>query len=401
MNPTTPTALLVERDAHVLKGLQGLLQRELPSWRFRFESDAERAMHTLDRMRPDVVVSELDLPRFEGGAFLREVRRRQPQAVRILLTSYASDDAISDMADVAHQLLTKPLEVPALGAALQHAHQLGAILRDPGLREMVVEDNCLPPAPLSFARLSEVLEGRSPSVEAVAEVLESDPALAARVLQVSQSALFGMSHPPRTVRDAVIRLGLELTRGLTLCEELKRIVRSPPHGFDLEAFAKRGLNTGMVMRRVAPPAERDAAFLTGIVHGVGMLLLVARRPKIFASLCAEAAEREETVSAALYRNFGVTEAELGAYLLGLWRFDCRVVAAVARQHHVEALAQSLPDACDAVYLARRLVLDPDAEVVDAPPVGSDQLDSRFVRAWGGQARLAPWRHTARAVRERD
>ena len=209
---------------------------------------------------------------------------RAPSSVRLLLTSYASDSEVVGAAAVAHQLLTKPRDVARLPEVLESAWRVSSLLRDPAHRDMVAESNELPPAPSVFMRLCAVLDGARPSAEDVATVIEQDAGLAGRVVQVAQSTLFGARVPPRSVREAVVRLGFELTRGLALSAHLEGIVPARVEGFDAESFGRRGLSTGMMMRRLASRADREEAFLTGIVHGVGLLLFAGRRPAQFLSL---------------------------------------------------------------------------------------------------------------------
>lgn len=397
MSSQRPSATIVERDPSVLLSLQSLLHRRLPGWRLRFFSDPAVAIVHVHEDEPHVVVAELDLPGFEGVTFLEEVRRRTPSSVRLLLTSYASDAEVVGVAAVAHQLLTKPQDVARLPAVLESAWGVSSLLREPAHRDMVAESNELPPAPSVFVRLCAVLDGARPSAEDVATVIEQDAGLAGRVVQVAQSTLFGARVAPRSVREAVVRLGFELTRGLALSAHLEGIVPARVEGFDAEAFSRRGLRTGMVMRRLASRADQDQAFLTGIVHGVGMLLFASRRPAQYTSLAREAAMRGEPMAQVMHARLGITDAELGAYLLGLWGFPTRMVAAVGRQHHPRQLMGGTPDACDAVYVARRLAVEPEVVVEDDPPVGSNTLDRAFIDAWGGPTRLDAWRHVARSV----
>ncbi|HHH31333.1 MAG TPA: response regulator [Polyangiaceae bacterium] len=392
-----PSATIVERDRSVLLSLQSLLRRRLPGWRLRFFAEPESAMAHIEEEEPHIVIAELDLPGFEGASFLEWVRDRAPSTVRLLLTSYASDAEVLGVAAVAHQLLTKPGDVAGLPAVLESAWGVSSLLRDPSHRDMVAESNDLPPAPSVFMRLASVLDGPEPSAEDVAAVIEQDAALAGRVVQVAQSTLFGARVPPRSVREAVVRLGFELTRGLALTAHLDRIVPRRVDGFDADAFSRRGLRTGMMMRRLASRQDRDQAFLTGIVHGVGDLLFASRRPEQYARMAAAAVTRGVPMAQVMHEELRITGAELGAYLLGLWGFPTRMVAAVGRQHHPKQLLGGPPDACDTVYVARRLVVDPEVAVEIDPPIGANTLDAAFIDEWGGAVRLDAWRHVARSV----
>ncbi|MCA9625475.1 MAG: HDOD domain-containing protein [Myxococcales bacterium] len=401
MRTAIPSALFLEADPAVLRGLASLLRRQLPDWRLAFAATPAQALASLREHGADVVVSEADLPEMSGGHFLREVQRERPETVRILFTSYATDELVTELAPVAHQMLAKPMEATALGLALRQAWRLGQMLREPALRALVSEDNRLPVVPRCFAELSRVMGGTKVSVAEVAEVLECDPGLAARVMQVARSALFGGRAAPRTVRDAVVRLGLDLTRGITLSEELTRLLPHPVAGLSTRAHGLLALRTGLLLKHMARDVDAEDALMTGIVHGVGKLLLASRRPGLFAECFTESVARGVDIAEVLDEKLGATDAELGAYLLGIWRFPPSIVTAVSRQYRPEAIGPQGPGACDSLYLARRFAADPEVPVVEGIKGVDAGVDAGALRRWGKLAEVAEWRVVARDIVSAD
>jgi hypothetical protein len=103
-----------------------------------------------------------------------------------------------------------------------------------------------------------------------------------------------------------------------------------------------------------PAAVHSAAVLAGLLHAVGKLVLATRSPKHFARALEGAAEEKRPLFAVEQELMGVSHAEVGAYLLGIWGLPCPVVEAVAHHHHPERVPQETLDAVAIVHVANYL-----------------------------------------------
>jgi putative nucleotidyltransferase with HDIG domain len=133
--------------------------------------------------------------------------------------------------------------------------------------------------PDAAERLLRLTRGRSADAAAVEAALGLDPALVGPLVALAVAGLFGAREPVASVRDAVVRLGLEGTRDTILVIVMNGIAAAVP-GFEAraEALRRRALAAAMAARLVARAlrVETGHDFLVGLLHDIGELVLLQR-----------------------------------------------------------------------------------------------------------------------------
>jgi len=171
------------------------------------------------------------------------------------------------------------------------------------------------------------------SARDIAEVLESDPALAGRILKHANSASVGASRPAVAVADAVVRLGLRTVRQLALGFSLVSKHQSGPcRGFDYQDFWSRSLAAALGVqalsrqKEVMPPAE---AFTVGLLSQIGRLGLASVHPDSYSRILEQCKDNSRDRLIRLEREqFAIDHNELSAALLQDWGLPALCVDAV-------------------------------------------------------------------------
>ena len=124
------TLLLVDDEANVLASLRRLLR--MHRFAVHVSSDPEQALAMLDEVQPDAVISDHRMPGMSGVQFLAQVRDRQPDVTRILLSGDADRQAVINAinAGAVYRYLDKPWDEQVLLATLHEAVQLTRERRD-------------------------------------------------------------------------------------------------------------------------------------------------------------------------------------------------------------------------------------------------------------------------------
>jgi putative nucleotidyltransferase with HDIG domain len=163
--------------------------------------------------------------------------------------------------------------------SLECAFSLKIVLDDPALKRLVSGLSCLPNVPSVYFRLMEVLGSLDVSPEEVGEVISQDIVLTAKVLQLVNSARFGMQRQISSPTQAVIYLGPEAVRQLVLVASAFGAFRlKTAHCFSIEQIQSHSLAVGRLGKLIArslklSAAAVDYAFVGGLLHDIGKLLL--------------------------------------------------------------------------------------------------------------------------------
>ena len=192
----------------------------------------------------------------------------------------------------------------------------------------------LPSAASKLMRMSP--EGAS--VGELESVAATDPALAARLLSVANSALFSRGAEIRSLRQAVLRLGIPITRKTLLSACFGNLFASA----SLSEIQKHSQNVAALAYELAYEcgADSEFAYLAGLVHDIGRLL-TQRSP---AELQSEVNRLKAAGFPLVYAEtltFGVDHAVLGGELLKDWHLPKEIVEAVTFQHRPESTESPL------------------------------------------------------------
>ncbi len=191
----------------------------------------------------------------------------------------------------------------------------------------------LAPQPTTAELVLRVVEDPQADGHRLARVIETDPALAARVLRLANSAYYGASRKVASVQHAVVMLGFPTVRALALSAALG--VLDEAHDPGPLGFWPHALSTAAAASVVAKRLAHNTAdaFTAGLLHDVGAMLLYRRNPRAFtAAQSAGDGGRITDILLAELSAFGTTHTQAGADALDAWGLPGTVVEAVATHH---------------------------------------------------------------------
>ena len=186
--------LFVDDDPNVLSGLRNVLRSKRHEWDMDFANGPEEALAKVAEKSFDVVVSDMRMPRMDGATLLAKVKQLQPRAVRMILSGQTELESVMKSVFVAHMFLSKPCDPLVLRSVVDRACQLNAILNSDELRGAAGKVEMLPAAPKTYMALNEALASPTCAVTDVVRIIERDVGLCAKLLQLSNSAFFGLSR---------------------------------------------------------------------------------------------------------------------------------------------------------------------------------------------------------------
>ncbi len=331
--------LFVDDEPILLDGLKRTLRPMRHEWIMTFVGSGGEALKVLEQAPFDVVVSDMRMPSMDGAQLMNEVQRRYPYVVRIILSGYSDQKLIMQSINATHQFLAKPCEPEQLKAMIQRACALRDVLSNETLRVMVTGMRTLPALPMLLLEVKQETESTTASLTTIGKIIEKDMGMTAKILQLANSAFFGGWGPVTTVERAVQFLGLETIQTLILITHVfSQLSAEHLATFPIEHLWKESLETGALAREIArgegcTALETEQAYTAGLLHDVGVLLLMVNVTERYGAILREIAhEKQRMIWEAEQAVFGVTHADIGAYLLGLWGVSDPIVEAVAYHH---------------------------------------------------------------------
>jgi HD-like signal output (HDOD) protein len=318
-------------------------------------------LEILKRERIDVVVSDMRMPGMDGAALLTEVARQWPDTVRIVLSGHSSEATSVRAVGLSHQYLSKPCNRVLLESKVDRALALRRDLNRPEVRTAVLGLKFVPSPVAIYHRLLGEFKAIQTDPERVNAVFSDDPGLSAQVLKIANSSYFGHARTISLPSQAVSYLGMDAIRALVLAHGITSAMHhaeAPP--FNAARTIREGAAVGAFARRIAAvencsQEERDTVTVAGFLHDIGKLVLAENHFDAYAKVLEKFGPNNAGICDAERAAFGITHAELGGVLLGIWGLPDPIVEAVAYHHSSSLLDEDCPNICTIVRVAGELI----------------------------------------------
>ena len=384
--------LFVDDKPDMFGALQEALSGPGGSWQVQYAAGGEAALAALAHHPVDVVVAEEQMAPMDGVTLLTRVRDQHPTAIRMILSGTTKPGLATI---VSHRLLSKPANVEELSVLIRRSTALHERTGEVEAFRKSMATTALPSRPGVYMELNQVLSDPDWQPHQVSAVLERDVAMTAKVLQLANSALFGLTSTVTSVRDAVMYLGVDTIRSLALTAEA--FGKVAPRGnaeFSLDDFQAHAMLVARITASILPAGRtQQEAVTAALLHDIGKLVLISGGDRRWAQLNDLARERNVPVYVVEAESDGVTHAQMGAHLLSLWGLPDGIVEAVAHHHDPSEVDGLAFDGVAAVHIANGLANELlPADEGQAPAAG---LDLELLDRLGLRPRLELWRQRAR------
>lgn len=335
--------LFVDDEENVLRGLKVMLHRQRTDWTMSFAQSGAEAIRIIEADGPfDVVVADMHMPGMHGSDFLRHVMEKFPQTVRFVLSGNLDGATLLKASPVAHQVLAKPCDAHHLRNVLARALSLRDRLKECRLKDALLEMGSLPSVPVVYWEIMSEIESPAPSIERVGRIIEKDPGMSAKILQIV-NVHSGESDRISNIIEAAEAIGLENLKNYVLVAEIFSQAEGTEEieGFNLEQLWKHGLRVGQFAKTIAEQevSEKrtiDDAYTAGLLHDIGLLIIASKLPSEFEKAYNYAKSKCTSLQNAEKELFGASHAAIGGYLLDLWGLPDPVVEAITYHYFPSA-----------------------------------------------------------------
>jgi putative nucleotidyltransferase with HDIG domain len=390
--------LLVGTEPGLAPGSPTLSSPLKDQWTFSCVGNGTQAVELLEKTRFQAVVSELRLPDMSGIQLLDQVIQRTPSAHRFILADLTDRQTMLKCVGTAHQFLSKPCDSTKLEAALDRAFRMEVLFGNEVVKQMVTQMRKVPSPPAIYFQIVKELQSPAASMENIGAIISQDMAVTGKLLQMVNSAAFGLQRPVSSPAEAVMYLGIETTKSLVLlAHTYSHFDRIPPSIFSVDGLWRHSLAAGRLARAIAR-AERsgeevvDQSFTAGLLHDMGKLVLAANQPEAYGRVNTEARRSQVALWEAEFKAFGATHAEVGAWLAAVWGLPIQIIEALALHHHPSRFLSEGFSPLSAVHAGNALEHEVQA---DGTEPGVARLDLEYLGNQGWTERIEAWRELGR------
>lgn len=393
--------LFVDDMPEVLRMLKRTLDPIKDKWDMSFVASAKDALAALEQASFDVLATDMLMPGMDGFALLKEAKAKYPEMVRIAFSGQQGQSFGLRSTDIAHQFLEKPIDALLLQSIMARACSLRSLLADEQVRTVVTDLKNLPSLPALYKELMDEIHSGNASLKKIAKIIAKDMAMVTKILQLVNSAFFGLRTTVSNPEQAVALLGSETIRSLVLSmQAFSKFDSAALPGFSIEALWQHGLTVSGYARGIAkcegvPQGMADDAFTAGLLHDIGRLVLASNLPGEYQRVLVLQHEQGMSDWQAEQEVFGTTHAEVGAYLLGIWGVNDAIVEAVAYHHRPSACGDESFSPLTAVHVANAIA-EGEHNTSEPHPFN---VDGAYLEKLGLAERLTEWKEACTSQME--
>jgi HD-like signal output (HDOD) protein len=214
----------------------------------------------------------------------------------------------------------------------------------------------LPPFPLVATRLLEVLSQENAHITGVGRIIAAEPVFASRVLQMANSPLFALQTQVKTISHAIVLLGLDRVKAITVTRALGDFVGPVLKSKSLRACWENSLACALLSEKLARACKMDTdfAYVSGLLRDIGRLALLVKYPDSYSNLLAVSGEQDFDLIETERELFDIDHCQAGAWLMAKMPFPPELCEVVYKHHqlptgqfrmvHLVRIADMLADA---------------------------------------------------------
>ncbi len=206
------------------------------------------------------------------------------------------------------------------------------------LRLEIQKLKTLPPLPQNRQRILAAVNDPDVNIEWLGELLAECPSLTARLIGLANSAYFGRADKIHTLKEAIVHLGLNMVKSLTIAVLLSESLKPDQcPAFLTECYWLNALLNAHVSQQLAFASKNQAmpepsvAYTAGLLMQIGMLALVCAQPDLMQEVLLEARQNATSIRQMLQDHFETDQYQIGKWLILRWQLPEIYANAVGAQ----------------------------------------------------------------------
>lgn len=218
------------------------------------------------------------------------------------------------------------------------------------IRDIILNASDLPAMPHVASKVLDLSGNPNTTAAELQKVLQDDQAMAARILKIANSALYGCSRKIKTLTDAIVMLGFNTIRSLVVTSAARNmyLAEGRTMGLKERLLWEHSIGCAIACKLLVGnrhPALAEEAFLAGLMHDIGKLVLNQYASDVFDQVVQQVYNEGAQFVDAEMAILGFHHGEVGAQLVGKWKLSSTLEEAIREHHDPTAFAADKPLLC--------------------------------------------------------
>jgi putative nucleotidyltransferase with HDIG domain len=204
------------------------------------------------------------------------------------------------------------------------------------LEQIIMTAGDLPTIPVVATKVMQLMDDENSTADDLARVVASDPAVAARVLKISNSSFYGAQRQIQTLPHAIMMLGFVTLKSVVVTASVKQVYH--PYGLTEKLLWEHSFGAGLAARLVAQELRQinpDEAFLGGLFHDIGKQIMNFLDKDKFQEVMQLCYNEGIPFAQAEQMLFHYTHEDAGALVIKKWNFPEHLIKAVQAHHSLD------------------------------------------------------------------
>lgn len=374
--------LLVDDEPSVLNAMRRMLHIMKNEWKIYTVVSGEQALNSLNSGEFDMIITDMKMPGMNGAELLQKVKEQHPSVIRIVLSGYSDNDLILKSSNFAHQFLAKPLEAETLKEKIELIYTLQSHLNNKEIANLVNGIKNLPTLPSVYLQIEEEIRKPDSSLKVIEHIISKDIVMTTKILQVVNSAYFGLPQIIINPLQALNFLGIDILKSLVLVVHLFSVEKDSQYlNEQIALLSENSFKVAELSKRIALKLSTNMKFVeevfTGaLLHNIGKLV-IWQLDDYFAKIEREIKKNSVSDYEAEYNVFNTSHAEIGAYLLGIWGLPTSLIEIACYHHKPSDSINKQISPLTIVHAANHILFN-------------DELDLKYINELSLSAEIPKW-----------
>ena len=210
------------------------------------------------------------------------------------------------------------------------------------LKNIIMTTRDLPAMPQVASKVLELSSDPNTSALQLQQIISDDQAMTARILKIANSAMYSCSRKVKTLTEAIVMLGFNSIRSLVVTSAARNLynTRNATTGLKERLLWEHSIGVAFACRLLVQervPSLAEEAFLAGLMHDIGKLVLNLRVPEQFDEIVQVVYNDNRPFNLTEKAILGFDHAEVGARLVNKWNLSPVLEDTILNHHNPEAM----------------------------------------------------------------